>query len=145
MPSAKPNGSSPSRLLVPSQITSSNASLQVLPLVLWTKESNCSGSAKNITRRCGSLPGPPQSQCLGALRPTSPSSRARYFLLIPVRTSREKPSITESGKPSLVRPGAVNAICRVVVGGGLFSTDLLTGAARNQAFAAATFFTRTSA
>jgi hypothetical protein len=51
----------------------------------------------------------------------------------------------DSGTPSVLRPGAVNAIFIAVSGGGFCATALVIGAERSQALAASAFFTRTSA
>ena len=54
----------PSRSLVPSAVSSSNASVQALPLALWTKESNCRRFSKehhqNMRLACRSYAPVPQ-------------------------------------------------------------------------------------
>ena len=66
------------------------------------------------------------------------------FLPMPPRNSCEKPAMIDSGTPSALRPGAVNAMLSAVFGGGFTATAVVIGAERSQAFAASAFFTRTS-
>jgi hypothetical protein len=51
----------------------------------------------------------------------------------------------DSETPRALRPGAVTAMFIAVFGGGFCATAVVIGAERSQAFAAAAFFTRTSA
>jgi hypothetical protein len=53
--------------------------------------------------------------------------------------------MVDAGTPSPLRPGAVNAMLSAVFGGGFTVAAVVIGAERSQAFAAAAFFTRTSA
>ena len=47
-----------------------------------------------------------------------PQARAAFLPPCPRETRARKPAITDSEMPSALRPGAVNAICSAVLGGG---------------------------
>jgi hypothetical protein len=86
--STNPNGSTPSRSLVESRRTTSNAAPSPAPVERPMNASSWS-AAKNMMTRCGIVARQPQSQVSGAFMPRSPNRRARLGSVMPPTNSCE--------------------------------------------------------
>ena len=143
MPSAKPNGSTPSR----SRRVEAAAARRTRRRTPRPVERGDEGvervrgsRVKNITSTCGhagrAAPSPARGRVGAVRRRAGARGSAR-----PCRpgTPAKMPARTAGGTPSASRPAAVKATCSAVGGGGSTNSALVTGAWRSQARAAARF------